>query len=267
MTTSASLIWKRRIGSLYRWLPKTKSRKIILIYHSVDGGPLATGLEQFKSQMAWLAEHANVVSLDTLLSVADQKADAAPQVALSFDDGYRTVHDVVAPILAEYGFPATIYLNTGHIREAEHEASDANQGHYPDEQFMNWDDVLDLQRQGWTIGSHGVAHLDLTRQPATHVERELADSKWAIESRLGQTCRHFSYTWGRYTPALQDAVKDAGYASAASGMHGPPTSNSDPYALPRIDVRDEYELRDFADVVTGRWDFLGLKQRLMQRLA
>jgi hypothetical protein len=50
-------------------------------------------------------------------------------------------------------------------------------------------------------------------------------------------------------------------------MHGPPTSNSDPYALPRIDVRDEYELRDFADVVTGRWDFLGLKQRLMQRLA
>jgi hypothetical protein len=62
-------------------------------------------------------------------------------------------------------------------------------------------------------------------------------------------------------------VKDAGYASAVSGLHGPVTSAADVYALPRIDIRAEYELRDFADVVTGRWDYLGLKQRLARRLA
>jgi len=55
--------------------------------------------------------------------------------------------------------------------------------------------------------------------------------------------------------------------SAVSGLHGPVLPASDRYALPRIDIRAEYELRDFADVVSGRWDYLGLKQRLARRLA
>lgn len=95
----------------------------------------------------------------------------------------------------------------------------------------------------------------------------LADSKREIESRLWRACQHFSYTWGRFTPALQCAVKKAGYVSAVSGVHGPVRLARDLCALPRIDVRAEYELRDFVDVVMGRWDYLGLKQRLTRSLA
>jgi len=221
-------------------------------------------VEKFHAQIAWLAQQARIMSLDELL-LAPEGDDL--QVAISFDDGYASLHDSVAPILEKYGATATVYLNTGWIGETVRRTSDVTQGHYPNEYFLTWQEVKVLVGAGWTVGSHGVEHLDLTRQEAAVVERELVDSKHEIEVRLERPCRHFAYTWGRFTPQLQRAVRDAGYADAVSGLHGHISQNSDPYALPRIDVRAEYELRDFVDVVTGRWDYLGLKQRLMRRLA
>jgi len=260
----STLTWKRGLGRILAKPALARSRRLILLYHSLGANAPAVSVAIFRQQVAWLAEHATIVSLESM--VQDSGEDGL-RVALSFDDGYASLHDQVAPILAEYGATATVYLNTGWIGGTARKSSDAALGHYPQEHFLTWNEVETLAKAGWTIGSHGLEHRDLTRQPAAVVAGELSDSKREIESRLGRLCQHFSYTWGRFTPALQCAVKDAGYLSAASGLHGPLTAVSDRYALPRIDVRAEYELRDFADVVTGRWDYLGFKQRLARKLA
>jgi len=188
-------------------------------------------------------------------------------VVISFDDGYASVHDHAAPILAEHGATATVYLNTGWIGDIVRRPSDVNLGHYPQEFFMNWREAEALAKAGWTIGSHGVDHLDLTQQEPTFAERELTDSKHTIQSHLGIPCEHFAYTWGRFTPALVGMVRRAGYRSAVSGLHGGVSHLSDRFALPRIDIRAEYEIQDFANAVTGRWDFLGFKQRLARSFA
>lgn len=239
-------------------------RSVILLYHALGVNPPAVAEENFRRQIAWLSENATLLSLEELLA---EPGAGGLRVAITFDDGYASLHDSVAPILAEYGATATVFLNTGWIGEAVRRASDAAQGHYPREHFLTWREVEALARAGWTIGSHGVEHLDLTQQVPLVVVRELADSKCQIESRLGLPCQHFAYTWGRFTPLLQRAVKDAGYASAVSGLHGSVSPAADRFALPRIDVRAEYELRDFVDVVSGDWDYLGFKQRLARRLA
>jgi peptidoglycan/xylan/chitin deacetylase (PgdA/CDA1 family) len=259
-----TLAWKRRLGALWGLFAPRRPRKVILLYHALGANPPAVTENGFRQQVAWLAKNASIVPLDDLLKATS--ADGL-QVAITFDDGYASLHDQVAPLLAEYGATATVYLNTGRIGHSTRNASDAALGHYPNEHFLTWSEVGSLVDAGWTIGSHGVEHLDLTRQDADAVARELADSKREIEFRLGQPCQHFAYTWGRFTPTLQHAVRNAGYISAVSGLHGPVTSDSDRYALPRIDVRAEYELRDFVDVVKGHWDYLGLKQRLARRLA
>jgi peptidoglycan/xylan/chitin deacetylase (PgdA/CDA1 family) len=240
------------------------NRDVILLYHSLGAKPPAVTEENFHRQMAWLAENTALLTLDALAGKLD---GGRLQVTITFDDGYASLHDQVAPILAEYGATATVFLNTGWIGETARKASNAALGHYPNEHFLTWREVEALSKAGWTFGSHGVEHLDLTRQDAAVVAWELDDSKREIESRLGQPCQHFAYTWGRFTPSLQHAVKDAGYMGAVSGLHGPVLAASDRFALPRIDVRAEYELRDFVDVVTGHWDYLGLKQRLAHRLA
>lgn len=239
------------------------NRRIILIYHSVDGGPLSTRLENFRAQMAWLFEHADVVSLDALLDESKLGVkNERVRVALTFDDGYRTLFDTVAPILEGYGFSATAYLNTGEIGEQRHKPSCIEQGHYPDEEFMLWHEVAGLQHRGWTIGSHGIQHVDLCLCDENGIDHQLGASRIKIENRLGIVCEHFSYTWGHCNDAVRNAVKQAGYGSAVAGMHGPVSASSDPFELPRLDVRPEYSLEDFAAVVSGKWDYLKRIQSL-----
>ena len=264
MSDFSKLNLKRALGKVWGLAGEPSDRSVILLYHSLGTNPPAVAENSFRRQIAWLVENASVLPLEDLLAGPDANG---LRVAITFDDGYATLHDAVAPILAECGATATVYLNTGRIGETARKPSDAGQGHYPHEHFLTWLEVEALAKAGWTIGSHGVEHLDLTQQDAATVMHELGDSKREIESRLGRPCRHFAYTWGRFTPALQRAVRQAGYASAVSGLHGSMSSASEVYALPRIDIRTEYELGDFKDLVTGRWDYLGLKQRLARRLA
>ncbi len=260
----STLIWKRRLAKLYAPFCSGLNRRIILLYHSVGDGSLAISKDMFRQQMNWLAERASIVPVNDLIS---ENNNHGLQAAVTFDDGYVSLYEHAAPILEELGRVATVYLNTGWIGETERKASVAELGHYDGEQFLTWNEVEALRQAGWNIGSHGVNHLDMTIQDANLVEEELVNSKREIETRLGQPCEYFAYTWGRFSPELQSAVKTAGYHSAASGLHGPVTPASDPFAVPRIDVRAEYELSDFQNLVEGYWDFLGFKQRLMRKLA
>lgn len=256
--------WKRRLGTLVGGVTASENRTMILIYHSVGNGALPVSEAMFREQVDWLAHNAEIVSLSDALS---GQSAAGKRVAITFDDGYGSVCDLAAPILSDYGAAATVYLNTGWIGAQTRRASDAKLGHYPDQNFMTWKDAADLSAVGWTIGSHGVDHLDLTRQTEQIVEREVMNSKHDIEDRLGLPCEHFAYTWGRYSSLLQETIKAAGYLSAVSGSHGPVMPESDRFALPRIDVRADYEMRDFVDLISGRWDYLGLKHRIARMLA
>ncbi|HTQ98635.1 MAG TPA: polysaccharide deacetylase family protein [Candidatus Acidoferrum sp.] len=256
------LHWKRQLGRLSSLWPPASPRRAILLYHALGPLPPAVTVERFRAQLDWLATHAALVSLETLLT---SPQTAGLQVALTFDDGYASLHDDVAPLLPQCG--ATVYVNSGRIDDSVRQASEPAQGHYPREHFLLWGEVKSLEQAGWIVGSHGVEHTDLTAVDGARVDDELQRSRAMIEARLQQPCAHFAYTWGRFTPQLQQRVKAAGYRSAASGLHGPLTVASDRFALPRIDVRADYELDDFIAAVSGAWDFLGYKQRLWRAFA
>jgi len=251
------LYWKRLLGT---WLGGTAvlPRKVILLYHALGEQPPAVARQDFRRQLQWLAEHARVLSLPQLLEAPAHGL----QVALTFDDGYASLYQEVAPLLLEYGMVATVYLNTAHVQEARREASDPASGHYPAQEFLMWPEVELLAAAGWDIGSHGVHHADLVQATPDLAAIELRDSRLQIEQRLQRPCEHFAYTWGRFNTRLQQQVREAGYLSAASALHGPLLDRSDRFALPRIDVRSDYTVEDFAAVVTGQWDWLRLKQRL-----
>ena len=256
MTTLGS---KRLVGHAWRWLPRGRQRRVILLYHSVGGSRWAVSEAAFREQVAWLATHAKVLPLGELVAGRD---GAELQVAISFDDGYASLADTVAPLLGTHAMPASVYLNTGLMSAGGRASSDARRGQYPDEVVMGWGDVEVLSRRGWEIGSHGVGHPDLTATSPIEWDRELRDSKAEIEARLNRECETFAYPWGRSNPAVLQAVKAAGYSRALSGVHGALDADTDCFALPRIDIRAEYELRDFEDVIRGHWDYLGIKHRL-----
>lgn len=249
---------KRALGRLGRLVPRSPQRRIVLLYHAVGDSPWALSRESFATQVAWLAESAVIRPLSDMLQ---QPETAGLEVAITFDDGYRSVL-MAGEILDDYGAGATVYLNTGWVGETSSKGSVPEKGHYPEEQFLTWDEVKVLQRAGWSIGSHGVEHLDLTISPPVCVERELRESRLTVEDRLGTCCEHFSYTWGRYDAALQKAVQEAGYATAVAAKHGPVKDNVDPFAIPRINVQCDYTPDDFFAILRGDWDYLNWWQGL-----
>jgi len=254
----AKIAAKRSLALLFSLLTAPHARDVVLLYHSIGDGPLALPQRAFADQMDWLHATGTVVPLmDLLATDARQRS----RVAITFDDGYRSLHRFAMPVLA--GSPAmpAAFLTTGWIGVVDRRASAREHGHYPGEQFLLWREVEELAAAGWAIGPHGVEHLDLIVQPDDCIDVELKRSRSAIETTLGVCLPVFAYPWGHHSARLRRRVAEAGYSHALAGAHGPVTARSDRFAIPRIDVARKYSLDDFKAIVRGDWDYLGWYQR------
>jgi peptidoglycan/xylan/chitin deacetylase (PgdA/CDA1 family) len=104
-------------------LPKSlyKDKLTILMYHGVVRQALPVPdycfitEAQFREQMEYLAKHCRVVALSDALYQLQSGSIDCPTVAITFDDGYQNVFDVAFPILREFHFPATVFINTGFV--------------------------------------------------------------------------------------------------------------------------------------------------------
>ncbi|MCW0447194.1 polysaccharide deacetylase family protein [Xanthomonas sacchari] len=86
---------------------------VILMYHRIadDGTDLCVPPAEFRQHMAWLhqAEY-RVLPLRELAS-ALQRGDAPERsIAITFDDGYLDALTQAAPVLQEFGLPATVFV-------------------------------------------------------------------------------------------------------------------------------------------------------------
>jgi len=257
---SKNLILKRSLGYLMKpFFAGSKQRRVVLIYHAIGDGPWSVSEKEFEQQMLFLATNSQVVSLKQLIN---NELETGLQVAITFDDGYESVYDLALPIMEKHGITATVYLNTGMIDESRNNDSIPEQGHYQGEKFMTWPQVRKLVEKKWNIGSHGVQHYDLTKMDVADVNHELKQSKQDIEQKLKISCTDFSYTWGHYNTEVKNLVAEAGYSSSVSGEHGPLEEDSSQFAIPRVDIRKDYQLNDFKAVVFGHWDYLNSIQKL-----
>jgi peptidoglycan/xylan/chitin deacetylase (PgdA/CDA1 family) len=257
-------VLKRRLGQLYALLnARDAHRKLILLYHSIGGGAEATAINAFRAHLEVVASTGQLLALRDLVQSPPDRGIA---IAITFDDGYATLRDHVAEILADFGCAATVFLNVGEIADDERRPSRPEDGYYPGEQFLTWRDVDALVAGGWHIGSHGVRHVKLTSADTATVKSELSASKTIIEQHLGTTCDMLAYPWGRHNPGLRAEVRSAGYCYGFAGNHSCVTAKSDLLALPRINVANEYSRDDLAAILRGDWDYLGTFQHAKESL-
>ncbi len=77
-------------------------------------------VEVFKRDIDYFAMNYKVIGLPDLLKAVSDDTPFQQQVfLLTFDDGFREIGDIVAPILMRKGIPATIFLNSAFIDGAE----------------------------------------------------------------------------------------------------------------------------------------------------
>ena len=77
-------------------------------------------ISQFKQDLDFLLTHFKPVSLQDLLNSLGGKTTLPPRsFLLSFDDGFREMAEVVAPILKAKGVPAVFFLNSAFVDNHE----------------------------------------------------------------------------------------------------------------------------------------------------
>jgi peptidoglycan/xylan/chitin deacetylase (PgdA/CDA1 family) len=108
------------VMAFFRALNRHKVR--ILAYHGIDwlSEPVVNwdGLQVrprvFRSHLRELSRRYHVVPLSTVMDALTNGGGLPDDaVAITFDDGYRNNLTVAAPILKEFGFPATFFVSTG----------------------------------------------------------------------------------------------------------------------------------------------------------
>jgi peptidoglycan/xylan/chitin deacetylase (PgdA/CDA1 family) len=239
-------------------------RKLVLLYHAIGDGPWAIQKHCFAKQIGLLHGAAAILPLSDLIG---RPAPAGVALAITFDDGYACLTDNALPVLADFGFTAAVFLNTGEMGGQERHRSREQCGYYPGELFLTWRDVENLVTAGWGIGSHGVGHVDLTVASAEIRRNELSISKQTIEETTGAECNVFAYTWGRNNGRVREAVRCSGYRYALAGGHSAVNNRCDRFAIPRMNVTKEYTLDDLTAIVRGDWDYLGWVARARAALS
>jgi peptidoglycan/xylan/chitin deacetylase (PgdA/CDA1 family) len=187
----------------------------VLAYHAVDECPaeedvhnLFVPAEAFARQMDFLARRRRVVDLDT--AVSGRVGSGPPAVAITFDDGYRNVLEVAAPILERHAFPATVFVPTAYI-------GGRNTWIGPtrcDVDIMDEDELKRAQGMGLRIESHGHAHIDYERASRKEAGDDLERSMDSLESIVGRRPSHLAYPFGAHGVIAQDAVRAAGLRAA-----------------------------------------------------
>ena len=107
----------------YAPVPSTVS---ILTYHHIanedptypyDPGVADADPKQFRRQMEMLARYGTPIGIDELMRALEGAALPKNPVMVTFDDGYRSCHDVALPILRAVGMRATFFVPTGYIND------------------------------------------------------------------------------------------------------------------------------------------------------
>lgn len=170
-------------------------------------------------------------------------------VVLTFDDSAKSHFDFVRPILLKYGFGATFFITEG-FDFATNKTD-----------YMTWEQISTLNREGFEIGNHTRDHLGIGRANVDLLDEQII----AIRDRCRQHSipDPVSFAWpgNSFTPEAFGILKQNGIRFARRG--GVPEYPYDrgqgfayepgfdhPLLIPSAgDVRPNWEFDDFLDAV------------------
>jgi peptidoglycan/xylan/chitin deacetylase (PgdA/CDA1 family) len=153
--------------------------------------------------------------------------------ALTFDDGYRSIGETAAPILARFGSPATVFVVSEGVGRTN--VWDRVTGR-PERPLLDWDALRGLLAAGWEVGGHTRTHPHLNALSDVDALSDIRLGREETEARLGVTLRTFCYPFGHLNARTPALVRAAGFSGACTTQSGLASSAHDPFLLPRVKV-------------------------------
>ncbi len=259
-----------RFATLYVINPLRLNRRAIastipiLMYHSVSDESetcasayyrTVTTPSVFAMHMKHLFEDGySAIPVSETVATLERGLGAKKYVAITFDDGFSDFYRHAFPVLNRFGFSATMYLPTAYIgdRPSQFKGKDC----------LTWSEIRELRKYGIEFGSHTVTHPQLSTLDDSSVQREIVDSKHAIEDNLGGRVDGFAYPYAfpeqntAFVSMLRRTLADAGYRQGVCTRIGVARRQQDPYFLPRLPMNSLDDSDLFEAKLQGGYDWL-----------
>jgi len=223
--------------------PENANRVVVLMYHRVgaasndweakycvaterfsahmnvlrDAGMRPCGIAEF---VAWMQGHQTLPSGSFLLT---------------FDDGFLSVYEHAAPVLAELGWPATVFLVTALIgkRDVWCEKENPSGKSYP---LLGQAEIEAMRGQGFSFHSHSRTHADLSALPDDLLRMELGGSRTELEGLLGGPSPYVAYPYGLFNDRVLQIAQEVGYEAGFSVQPGFNRPGQSLMEIRRLDV-------------------------------
>ncbi|QFU82618.1 polysaccharide deacetylase family protein [Natronorubrum aibiense] len=125
-------------------------------------------------------------------------------VSIQFDDGSATDYTEALPILEEYGYTATTFINPVSIDSGE--------------DWLTTTQLSALDDAGWCIANHTWSHARLPELSRTEQAAEIREGKrWLLERGFDDGADYFAYPYGRYDATTLELVADEHSIGFAAG--------------------------------------------------
>jgi peptidoglycan/xylan/chitin deacetylase (PgdA/CDA1 family) len=236
-------------------------RLTVLTYHQIKepaNDYSTVSPAAFREQMKYLQQHYQVLPLGEAVSVASARGWSERVVAITFDDGYQDNATIAAPILRSLGLPACFFVATDMIGNRRPFPHDVFQGRRAQE-HMTWQQLRDLLRDGFDVGSHTCSHVDLGVIPTFEAERELRASRTRLEQELDVAIRLFAFPYGhrRNMRAATIAAACREYEVCCSAYGGHNRSPVNPSNIRRVVISTGVTFLAFQALLEG-WPMVRL---------
>jgi hypothetical protein len=121
--------------------------------------------------------------------IAQYPENKQAAISFTFDDGYPSGYNIIAPIFEQYGYRATFFVIAGNIRDG-----------------ITWGTWRQLSEKGFEIGNHSFSHISFKGLYDTAIiSREVNESYDLIERNIGKPPFAFAHPFHCTNP-LVDAI-------------------------------------------------------------
>ena len=235
----------RNLGGLY---VKGYQMVPILTYHHFSNectNTLCMPIDEFARQMALLEKegYRTVTMKQVLRFINFEEPLPEKAVAITIDDGYRSLYDLGYPILKQHNFKATLFIYTDFIGKSPN--------------ALTWEQLRELSEAGFEVGAHTISHVDLTRKrkgenEAAYLHRvrwELRLPRQLITQHLQQEPVWLAYPYGRLNDLVISMAQEEGYCGGVTVNRGSTPSFVDPFRVRRNQVMNPVKAQPFEQLL------------------